>query len=105
MVYRRRKSDMLQIFRIFKGIDQLKPDQFFSVIRETATRGHPLKLFKPQNKNIIKCNTPSSRAINYWNTLSTDTVLAPTMNIFKSRLDDDWKEKYGNMIQKIIIEG
>ena len=96
---------MLQIFRIFKGIDQLKPDQFFSVIRETTTRGHPLKLFKPQKKNIIKYNTLSSRAIIYWNTLSTDTVLAPTMNIFKSRLEDDWKEKYGNMIQKIIIEG
>ena len=73
---------------IVKGIYQLKPDQFFSVVGETTARGNPLKLFKP-NKNIIKCNTLSSTAINDCNTLSTDTVLAPTLNIFKSRLEDE----------------
>ena len=84
---------MLQIFRIFKGIDKLEPDHFFSLIGETATRGHPWKIFKPQNKNIIKCNTLASRAVNDWNALSTNTVLAPTLNIFKSRLEDEWKDK------------
>ena len=46
-----------------------------------------------RNKNIIKCNTLASRAVNDWNALSTNTVLAPTLNIFKSRLEDEWKEK------------
>ena len=56
---------MLQIFRIFKGrlSDKLGPDQFFSLFGETATRGHPWKIFKPQNKNSIKCNTLVSRAV------------------------------------------
>ena len=49
--------------------------------------------FKPQNKNIIKCNTLASREVNDWNALSTNTVLAPTLNIFKSRLEDEWKDK------------
>ena len=91
LVYRRRRAVMLQIFRIFKGIDKLEPDHFFSLIG--ATRGHPWKIFKPQNKNIIKCNTLASRAVNDWNALSTNTVLAPTLNIFKSSLEDEWKDK------------
>ena len=74
---------MLQIFRTFKGIDKLEPDQFFSLVGETATRGHPWKIFKPQNKNIIKCNTLASRAVNDWNALSKNTVLAPTLNILR----------------------
>ena len=43
-------GDMLQIFRMFNGINQLKPDQLVLLGRQ------PLELFKPQNKNTIKCN-------------------------------------------------
>ena len=94
LVYRRRRADMLLIFRIFKGIDKLEPDTFFSLFGETATVVHPWKIFKPQNKNIIKCNTLASRAVNDWNALSTNTGLR--MN---------GRTNYRNMAQTISIEG
>ena len=95
---------MLQIFRIFKGIDKLEPDHFFSLVGETATNGHPWKIFYPQNKNIIKRNTLASRAVNDWNALSTNTVLAPTLNILRVGLRKNGRTNYGNMTQTITIE-
>ena len=57
------------------------------------SRGQLWKIYKTQNKNIIKCNTLAYLVVNDWNAMSKDTVLAPTLNIFKSRLEDEWKDK------------
>ena len=88
---------------MFSGIDQFKQDQFFVVVGETTTRGHPLKLFEPQIRILLNVILCASRAIiNDWNTLTTDTILVPTLDIF----EDEWENiKYGNMNQKIIIAG
>ena len=99
MVYRRRSD-------VFSGIDQLKQDQFFVVVGETTTRDHPLKLFEPQIRILLNVILCASRAIiNDWNTLTTDTILVPTLNILRAGLRMNARIKYGNMNQKIIIAG
>jgi ribonuclease P/MRP protein subunit RPP40 len=43
---RRVKGDLIEVFKIMKGLEDVNKDKFFTVITG-CTRGHELKLFKP----------------------------------------------------------
>ena len=55
--HRRRRGDMMQVFKILKGIDRLDPDQFFTMSADSTTRGHGLKTF---SRLGVKCVQPKS---------------------------------------------
>ena len=93
LVYRRRRADMLQIYRIIRGIDKLDKDKFIELVGQTATRGHSFKIFKPRTKSRVKYNTLGSRAVSDWNSLSEEVVQADNINQFKNRLEALWKAK------------
>ena len=44
--YRRRRGDMIQVFKILNGIDRIDPGRFFMVSDQAITRGHSLKPLK-----------------------------------------------------------
>ena len=51
--YRRRRADLIQVYRLFSGIDRMDANVFFSLHNEdeagsvrAETRGHPRKLSK-----------------------------------------------------------
>ena len=46
MIYRRRRADVLQIFRIICGTDKVQSNKIFQLAGDTATRGHSLKIYK-----------------------------------------------------------
>ena len=46
MEYRRNRTDMIQVFRIIKGHDNIDPNMFFELDKRGKTRGHSLKLIK-----------------------------------------------------------
>ena len=48
-----------------------------------STRGHPLKLFKPQLLRDVKSHAFSQQVINDWNKLDSDIVTTPTLSILK----------------------
>ncbi|MBN3302039.1 PLCZ1 phosphodiesterase, partial [Amia calva] len=41
---RRLSGDLIQVFKIMKGIDHIKPEELFQISRDTRTRGHKWKL-------------------------------------------------------------
>jgi ribonuclease P/MRP protein subunit RPP40 len=43
---RRVRGDLIEVFKILKGMEDLKKEQFCTV-EKGCTRGHKLKLFKP----------------------------------------------------------
>ena len=91
MEYRRNRTDMLQVFRILKGIDNLDPNDFFEIDNRGLTRGHSLKLIKPRvNTRVRQCSF-SQRVINPWNNLTDHVVTAKSINTFKDRLENAWK--------------
>ena len=55
-------------------------------------RGHPHKLFKPRAELELKRRYFNVRIIDKWNRLSSDTVTAANINIFKSLLRRDLGE-------------
>ena len=60
---------------------------FFSLKKDSRTRGHEVKLVKDQCRLDIRKHSFSQRTINEWNKLSTDCVTVSSVNMFKNKVD------------------
>ena len=90
--FRRKQSDMIQVFRIMHQFDNLQEEHFFSRTKCSGTCGHSLKLYKLKCRKTLRKNSFSQRIINVWNGLPGDVVESTTMNRFKSGLEKWWKD-------------
>lgn len=90
--HRRRRGDLIQAFKILKGIDRIDPEVFFQAPGREGSRGHTMKLFKPRGRLEARRNVFSVRVVDDWNCLSETVVQARTLEVFKSRLDK-WLER------------
>ena len=61
-------------------------EMFFSVKKESRTRGHGVSLAKKQCRLYIRKCSFSQRTVNEWNILSGDCVGASSVNIFKNKI-------------------
>ena len=86
MYYRRKRYDLIQLFKILHGYEDIKPDNFFE-FNDNCTRGHLFKIVKPRCEKTLRLNSFPVRCINKWNTLSEDIVCSDTVFKFKTRLD------------------
>lgn len=89
LYFRRRRSDLLLVYRILNNIDSLNSESFFE-LSNSATRGNNRKLIKPRATTSIKLHSFSHRVINDWNSLPNDVVLATSINVFKGQLSKFW---------------
>ena len=83
---RRERADMLEVFKIMKGLEGLREGDFFK--RDTNRgRGHSLKLYKKRvNLDVAKYSF-GNRVCSSWNNLTENIVTSQSINIFKGRLD------------------
>ena len=86
LVERRQRGDMIQIFKIFKGIDRMETYERYCFLRN-LTRVHCFKYNKEISRQTHRENFLLNRAANYWNELPKEVVSAETVNIFKAGLD------------------
>ena len=94
LAYRRDRGDMIQVYKIITGINHLKPELFFDMaINKICTRGHSLKLNKTHNRLDIRKYSFSQRVINNWNSLPESVGSAESLNLFKNKLDEHWKDR------------
>ena len=90
--FRRKRGDMIQVFKIINNIDRVNVHHFFQTVDNRATRGHPHKLYKHHAKKDCRRKFFTLRIINTWNSLPTSVVTADTTITFKNRLDAHWKD-------------
>ena len=91
--FRRDRGDMLQTYKILHNIDNTNKNIFFNLANNSRTRGHSLKLLKPNTRLEIRKNSFGVRINNNWNSLTEEIVSAPSLNSFKNRLDKFWEDK------------
>ena len=75
----------------------------FNLAGDQRTRGHSLKLTKGRFRLNIRGHFFTQRIINLWNGLKEDTVSAPSLNIFKNRLDNEWENKSWKFNRNISV--
>ena len=83
--YRCLRGDLIETFKIIKGIDKCSVKNDF--IFEGRHRGHQFNLYKSRSRTLKRQMMFTQRIVNHWNRLPSEVVLAPSLNIFKSRLD------------------
>jgi hypothetical protein len=54
-------------------------------------RGHSKQLFITRSEKEVRSNFFTQRVAPIWNALTENVVSAPTINSFKNRLDELWK--------------
>ena len=84
---RRLRGDQIEVFKILNGYENIDRNMFFSLKKDSRTRGHEVKLVKDQCRLDIRKHSFSQRTINEWNKLSTDCVTASSENMFKNKVD------------------
>jgi len=85
---RRNTADLIEIFKIAKGLSSIPWSCFFHKAEGTVARGHSWKLAK---RNCC-CDTRlyfSQLVINRWNSLSQEDITTPSINSFKNRIEKD----------------
>ena len=85
---RRVRGDLIQVFKLFTGIDKLDYKKFFSINCNRTLRGHQYKIFKDRSRTELRRNCFSQRIVNVWNELPIEVVSAETLDIFKKRVDE-----------------
>ena len=85
---RYKRGDMIEVYKIFNGLDDLKVEDFF-VLDTDGRRGHSRKLKVQSCRLDIRKYSFSVRVVDLWNRLSEETVCSDTLTTFKKRLDKD----------------
>jgi len=83
---RRRRADLIEVFKMVNGIEPLPVDRFFTIQTTKATRGHSKKIFKPRARLNLRKNFFSHRVVDSWNALSEEAVNSSSVNTFKSHI-------------------
>ena len=74
-----------------QGIVRIDKEKLFSPAKVSYTRGHHGKIFKRHALKTARKNSFSQRVINDWNSLPTDVIESPSIDIYKNRLDKHWQ--------------
>ena len=83
---RRLRGDLIQAFKLLRGLDQINYNTFFVLDVNTSRRGHTLKVAKPRARLDIRLHNFSHRVVNYWNNLPVEIVECQSINNFKYKL-------------------
>ena len=83
---RRNRADLIELFKMYKGLSGIKLETMFDPAVDSRTRGHSLKLMKHRSHLDLRKYFFSERVVNRWNELDEYTVSATTVNMFKNRL-------------------
>ena len=83
---RRLRGDLIEVFKILKGFDNISYNDFFA-LSNTQLRGHSLKLFKSRFNTKCGKFLFSNRIIDEWNLLPEEIISCSTLDSFKNRID------------------
>ena len=92
LAHRRRRGDIIQCFKIIRGLDDIPCERFFT-FAESRTRGHCYKLIKPRCETSFRLRSFSQRVISEWNNLPYEVATTKTLNSFKNKIDKLWNNE------------
>ena len=81
------RADMIEVFKILKGLENVDLERFFHVVGGDGRRGHIFKLFKRRCRLDVGRFKFANRVCEEWNGLDDDVVEVGSVNAFKRRLD------------------
>ncbi len=91
------RSDLISAFTIFTGLLDIDPNCFFLPPARGSLRGHPYKVTQGASHRRRRGSSFSVRVVKYWNKFPVPSVTAPSVNVFKKRLEKVWTEVFPHL--------
>jgi len=85
---KRLRGDLINAYKYLKGWCQDGGAKLFSVVPSNTTRGNGHKLKHTKFCLNMRKNFFPLRVMEHWNRLPRDVVESPSLEIFKTRLDE-----------------
>ena len=85
--YYRLRGDLIETFKIFNGLVDIKPDSIFLPCQYSHTRNADKKIFVQQSNTKYKRISLANRVAKYWNKLPDNSKNAKSTNAFKNNMD------------------
>ena len=83
------RADLILVWKIFNGKCAIRPTDLFERSYSHITRGHAFKIQVDRSRLEIRKRSFACRVVPFWNNLASDTVIASSLNRFKSLLHRD----------------
>ena len=90
LVYRRRRGDMIVMYKIQHGMLRVDSTDLFTPLEFSRTRGHQYRVYRGGATKQQRKSSFSQRVVNDWNNLPNYVVDAPSLDVFKKLLDVHW---------------
>ena len=84
---RRIRGDLIEVFKIFKGFDNINVNDYLTVDRSNLTRNNGYKIIGKRFTSNEAKYFFFNRVVNIWNALPRTVVDSKTLATFKNRLD------------------
>ncbi len=94
---RRLRADLITAFRNFTGLLDIDPNLFFLPPARCGLREHTYRALQGASHRRSREPPFSVRVVKHWNKLSVSVVTAPSVNIFKKRLEKVWSEVFPHL--------
>ena len=88
--YRRARGDMIEVYEYIYGQHNVVEASLL-LDEISVTRGHRRRLKKERVEKRQRRNYLRHGTVKRWNFLTEEVVSAPSLNSFKSRLDELWR--------------
>ena len=85
--FRRLRGDLIETYKILKGLDRLDAGRLFPMLGRSRTRGHSLRIRGKSFRTEMRRNFFTQRVVGLWNSLPQRVVEASSLAIFKRELD------------------
>ena len=92
---RRNRADLLEVFKMYKGLSLTSFSRFFTISIVSSTRGHTAKIVKSHCHLDIRRFFFSQRVIERWNGLPQSVISSNSINSFKNGLNAKRKVSMG----------
>ena len=92
---RRNRADLLEVFKMYKGLSLTPFSRFFTISNVSSTRGHTAKIVKSHCHLDIRRFFFSQRFTDRWNGLPQSVIRSNSINSFKNGLNAKRKVSMG----------
>ena len=92
---RRNRADLLEVFKMYKGLSTIPFERLFALSTATNTRGHSAEIAKHHGHLDLRRYFFSEHTVDRWNNLSQQDISCSTVNCFKNCLNRIRRTKTG----------